>query len=67
VEGLDDSRRDVLQASLDFWRADTLGETDAQAWQRTQDLLVEMKLLDGPLADLDEAYTNAFIEKVQPE
>jgi NitT/TauT family transport system substrate-binding protein len=66
VEGLDDSRRDVLEASLDFWRAGTLGFTDGQSWQRTQDLLIEMGLLDQPVADLENAYTNDFVLKVQP-
>ena len=66
VEGLDGSRRDVLEASLDFWRADTLGQTDADSWDRTQTLLIEMGLLDGPVAGLDQAYTNDFIQKVQP-
>jgi putative riboflavin transport system substrate-binding protein len=66
VEGLDDSRRDVLQASLEFWRADILGLTDPQSWDRTQELLQEMELLDAPLADLDQAYTNDFVMEVQP-
>ena len=66
VEGLDDSRRDVLQASLDFWRADTLGLTDTQSWVRTQDLLIEMGLLDGPLADIEAAFTNDFVLGAQP-
>ena len=66
VEGLDDSRRDVLEASLEFWRADTLGFTDGQSWERTQDLLLEMGLLDQPVTDLGQAYTNDFILKVQP-
>jgi NitT/TauT family transport system substrate-binding protein len=66
VEGLDDSRRDVLDASIDFWRADTLGITDDQSWMRTQDLLIEMGLLDQPVTDLEKAYTNEFVLKVQP-
>jgi NitT/TauT family transport system substrate-binding protein len=66
VEGLDDSRRDVLQASLDFWRADTPGLTDAQSWERTQDLLIEMGLLDEPVADLPQAFSNEFLPEAQP-
>ena len=66
VEGLDDSRRDVLQASLDFWRADTPGLTDAQSWERTQYLLIEMGLLDEPVADLPQAFTNEFLPEAQP-
>jgi NitT/TauT family transport system substrate-binding protein len=66
VEGLDDSRRDVLQASLDFWRADTLGLMDAQSWERTEDLLIEMGLLDQAVTGLEKAFTNDFVLKVQP-
>jgi NitT/TauT family transport system substrate-binding protein len=66
VEGLDDGRRDVLQESLDFWRADMLGQTDGESWDRTQTLLIEMGLLDRPVPDLDQLYTNEFIQKVQP-
>ncbi len=66
VEGLDDSRREVLEASLDFWRADTLGLTDLQSWVRTQEILLEMGLLDGSVSDLDQAFTNEFISEIQP-
>ncbi len=64
VEGLDDSRRGVLEASLPLWEADALGRTDPASWQQTQELLIEMGLLNGPLSDLDEAYTNQFIDNV---
>ena len=67
VDGLDDSRRDVLEASLDFWRADAPGVTDADSWKRTHDLLLEMELLDGPVAGLEKAYTNNLVLKAQPE
>ena len=62
VEGLDDSRRGVLEASLPLWEAEPLGHTDPASWQRTQDLLIEMGLLQGPVADLEEAFTNEFVE-----
>jgi len=67
VEGLDDSRRDVLTASIELWRADTLGETESDSWQRTQDALLEIGFLDAPVEDLDKAYTNQFVEAVQPQ
>ena len=66
VEGLDDSRLNVLQASLPMWQADVLGQTDAASWQNTQDILLKMGFLDAPVADLDAAFTNDVIEKVQP-
>lgn len=65
VEGLDDSRRDVLDASLALWEADQLGHTDPASWERTQQLLLEMGLLDEPLEDLPAAYTNEFVDRAQ--
>ncbi len=66
VEGLDDSRRGVLQASLEFWRAEKLGVTDIQSWEQTQEILLEMGLLDQPLPDVESSFTNEFVEKGQP-
>lgn len=66
VEGLDDSRRNVLDASLEMWQADTLGLTDEASWQRTQDVLLEIEFLDAPLSDLSAAYTNDFVLSAQP-
>jgi NitT/TauT family transport system substrate-binding protein len=62
VEGLDDSRRGVLDASLPLWQADQPGYNDPAAWQQTQDLLIEMGLLNAPLDDLGAAYSNEFVE-----
>ncbi len=61
VEGLDDSRRGVLDASLPLWQADPIGRTRSVSWQQTQDLLIEMGLLNGPLEDLEATYTNQFV------
>jgi NitT/TauT family transport system substrate-binding protein len=66
VEGLDDSRREVLEASLAMWEAEILGYTEAKSWERTQQILLEMGLLDEAVEDLQAAYSNDFIEKVQP-
>ena len=66
VEGLDDSRREVLEASLEMWEAETLGYTEAATWDRTQEILLEMGLLDEPVENLDAAYSNEFIQKTQP-
>ncbi len=63
VEGLDDSRRGVLDASLPLWQAEQLGHTDPAAWQETHDLLLEMGLLNAPVPDLDQMYTNEFVEQ----
>jgi NitT/TauT family transport system substrate-binding protein len=64
VEGLDDSRRGVLEASLPLWGTEPLGRTDPASWNETQDLLIEMGLLTGPLPDLDQMYTNEFVDNV---
>jgi NitT/TauT family transport system substrate-binding protein len=66
VEALDDSRRNVLEASLDLWQADTLGLTDGQSWQQTQKVLIDIGFLDQPLDDLAAAYNNDFVLAAQP-
>jgi NitT/TauT family transport system substrate-binding protein len=67
IEGLDDSRIGVLEASLDMWQAAVLGRTNAQAWEKTQDILLEIGFLDAPLDDLSAAFTNDFIPDLQAE
>jgi len=67
VEGLDDSRLDVLLASVDLWRTDTPGLTDAASWQQTQAVLLSMGFLDAPLADLNAAFTNEFVSQPMPQ
>lgn len=61
VEGLDDSRMNVLEASLPLWEAETLGITDPASWEQTEMVLLEMGLIDQPLDDLESAYTNRFV------
>ncbi len=61
VEGLDDSRKNVLEASLPLWDAETLGITEADSWVQTQDVLLQMGFLDVPLDDLNVAFTNEFV------
>jgi len=67
VEGLDDGRFDVLLASIDLWRTETLGLTDAASWQQTQTILLEAGMLDAPLDNLDAAFTNEFITEPLPQ
>lgn len=63
VEGLEDDRLGVLEASIALWQAEPLGTTDSASWQTTHDVLLDMGMLDAPLADLDAAYSNQFIGK----
>jgi len=65
VEGLDDSRLAVLEASLDLWRADVLGVSDLASWQRTQATLLAINFLDEELDDLESVFTNEFVLDVQ--
>lgn len=66
VEGLDDSRKPVLDASLAMWEADQLGVTDAASWEQTEAVLLEMGFLDAPLGDLSVMFTNEFVLNAQP-
>ncbi|MCP4427270.1 MAG: ABC transporter substrate-binding protein [Chloroflexi bacterium] len=66
VEGLDDSRMNVLSASLTMWDAETLGYTDSASWEKTQEILLNMDLLDAPVENLDAAFTNEFVEAALP-
>jgi len=67
VEGLDDSRMNVLEASLLLWEAETPGITDPASWEQTERVLLEMGLIDRPLDDLEAAYTNRFVQTIEGE
>lgn len=67
VEGLDDSRKPVLQASLSMWQTDNLGMTTAASWQQTQDVLLGAGQLDAPVTNLEAAFTNEFVQKVRDD
>jgi len=64
VDGLDDSRKEVLMASLEMWQADTLGLSDPTSWETMQGVMLEMGFLAEPLPNLGAVYTNEFVEKV---
>ena len=61
VEGLEDGRKPVLEASLPLWQADTLGLSDLASWHNTQDVLLDAGLMDNPLADLTAVFSNDFV------
>ena len=66
VEELEDGRKPVLEASLPMWQADTLGLSDTTSWQNTQNVLLQAGLLDAPLSDIEQAFTNEFVLAAQP-
>lgn len=66
VEGLDDSRKPVLEASLALWQTEQLGHTDTASWSQTEQILLDMGFLDVPFNDLSQLYDNQFVNKVQP-
>jgi len=64
VENLKDQDKDVqmqvLNTSIEFWKADRIGYSNPQAWENMNDLLVKMQLIPEPI-DLSKAFTNEFI------
>jgi NitT/TauT family transport system substrate-binding protein len=65
VEGLEDGRKPVLEASLPLWQADVLGLSELGSWQNSQDVLLQAGLIDAPLADLTLVFSNEFVLAAQ--
>ncbi len=55
------TQRQVLYNSISLWRSEDLGRTDPQAWEATEDILVETGLLDAPLDNLAACYNMDFL------
>jgi NitT/TauT family transport system substrate-binding protein len=53
-------QKEVLALSIELWKAERPGFSDAQSWQNMQDTLLKMGLLEEAL-DLDKAFTNEFV------
>ena len=53
-------QKEVLSRSINLWKAEHLGFSDAQAWQNMQDTLIQMGLL-GEALELEKAFTNEFV------
>lgn len=53
-------QKQVLEISIEQWRAERLGYSDPQAWENMQDVLLDMGLIAEP-QDLSKAFTNEFI------
>ncbi|MDD2923052.1 MAG: ABC transporter substrate-binding protein [Anaerolineales bacterium] len=64
VENLADQDKDVqmqiLNTSIEFWKADKIGYSNPQAWNNMNDLLVKMELIPAPI-EINKAFTNEFI------
>lgn len=53
-------QKEVLARSIEFWKAERLGYSNAAAWENMRDLLLKMGLLTAPL-DVNAAFTNEFV------
>lgn len=64
VDGLSDLDKDIqmdiLNASIEFWRAQILGQSRPEAWENMHQVLVDMGSIPEDL-DVNQAYTNQFI------
>jgi len=50
----------ILNTSIEFWKADKIGYSDPQAWENMNDLLMKMGLVFLS-EDLSKSFTNEFI------
>ncbi len=53
-------QRQILDTSIEEWKADRLGYSDPKAWENMQNVLLEMGLIKQKM-DLSKAFTNEFI------
>jgi NitT/TauT family transport system substrate-binding protein len=53
-------QKEVLARSIEFWKADRLGESNPAAWENMRDVLLKMGLLKESL-DVNAAFTNKFL------
>jgi NitT/TauT family transport system substrate-binding protein len=53
-------QKEILTRSIDEWKADRLGLSDAQAWQNMNDTLMKMGLITKQL-DVNKMFTNDFV------
>lgn len=64
VENLAEQDKDiqmqVLKTSIEFWKTDSPGESNPQAWQNMNELLTRMKLIPEA-QDVSKAFTNEFL------
>jgi len=55
-----DVQKQVLDTSIEQWKAERLGYSDPQAWENMQNVLLDMALITEEM-DLTKAFTNEFV------
>ena len=55
-----DVQKQILDTSIEQWKAERLGYSDPQAWENMQNVLLDMGLITEKM-DLNKAFTNEFI------
>ena len=55
-----DVQKQVLETSIEQWKAERLGYSDPQAWENMQNVVLNMALIPEKM-DLNKAFTNEFI------
>jgi len=55
-----DVQKQILDTSIEQWKAERLGYSDPQAWENMQNVLLDMALITEEL-DLTRAFTNEFV------
>ena len=53
-------QKQILETSIEQWKAERLGYSDPQAWENMQNILVEMGLIREGM-DLNKVFTNEFL------
>jgi NitT/TauT family transport system substrate-binding protein len=53
-------QKQILEISIEQWRAERLGYSDPQAWENMQNVLLDMGLITEEM-DLNKAFTNEFV------
>ncbi len=53
-------QKQILETSIEEWKAQRLGYSDPKAWENMQDVLLEAGLINQKM-DLSKAFTNEFV------
>src|SRR5258706_6974960 len=53
-------QKQILDASIEMWKADKLGYSEPQSWENMQNVLLDMGLIKEKM-DLSKSFTNEFI------